>query len=284
MNITCPSTFINWKGYTWCIRNALNSGPGMHCKETMYLTLFSVSSFSGPNDFLPSNVWVDSHGLLHLQITNASGLWTCAELYTNNRFQYGTFQWQIDGRLDIFDQKIVLGLFTYGPPVAGADGTNEIDIEFARWDQNGSAVPNIFNTIWPATLNNSHHGTSLFYNQTNLKTTHRFTWSSTSISMKSLYGFQDDDTNLFHSWQSSPNYTSAIPQASAPIHMNLWVFHFGTLDRSPRNGQPVEVVIHDFKYIDKNAVLTTSVGSFATSLKFIDLIAFIFAVVSYTFH
>ncbi|CAF2840879.1 unnamed protein product, partial [Rotaria sp. Silwood2] len=215
-----------------------------------------------PNDFVLNNVWVDNSGLLHLQITNASGAWTCAELYTNNRFTFGTFQWQVEGRLDLLDRKIVLGLFTYGPPVAGVDGTNEIDIEFSRWGQNGSVAPNLYYTVWPATINDSTNATWMFYNQTSLYTTHRIMWSSVSVAMKSLHEFQNDDTNLFHSWQSWPGYASAKPQATAPIHMNLWVFHYGTTDRSPSNGNPIEIIIHDFTYVDPTVSSTiTGVAS-----------------------
>ena len=201
---------------------------------------------------------------MHLLITNSSGAWTCAELYTNNRFSFGTFQWQVEGRLDILDRKVVLGLFTYGPPVAGVDGTNELDIEFSRWGQNSSTTPNLYYTVWPSTLNYSTDATSILYNQTSSSTTHRVIWSLGSVTMKSLYGFQNDNTNLFQSWQSAPSYAISVPNATAPIHMNLWVFHYGTTDRSTSNGNPVKIIIHDFTYADPTVSTSTSVVSSAT--------------------
>jgi hypothetical protein len=204
-------------------------------------------------------------------------------LYTINRFTFGTFQWQVEGQLDILDRKVVLGFFTYGPPVAGVDGTNEIDIEFSRWGQNTSTAPNLFYTVWPASLNDSKNYTSVFFNQTTPYTTHRMTWSSTAVSMKSLYGFYNDDTNLFYSWQTPANFVTAVPQATAPIHMNLWVFLDGTTDPSPSDGNPVEVIIHDFVYATPTANLTTSGVATVTSFTLILVLANIVMILLYVF-
>ncbi|CAF2677954.1 unnamed protein product [Rotaria sp. Silwood2] len=73
-------------------------------------------------------------------------------------------------------------------------------------------------------------------------------WSSATMTMRFLYGFQNDDTNLFQSWISWPSYASAISEATARIHINLRVFHYKTTDRSPSNGNSVEVMIHDYIY------------------------------------
>jgi hypothetical protein len=49
----------------------------------------------------------------------------CSRLYTNTAHGFGTYQWQIDHRLDTLDPNVVLGLFLY----TGPSGYNEIDIE-----------------------------------------------------------------------------------------------------------------------------------------------------------
>jgi len=41
-----------------------------------------------------------------------------------------------------------LGLFNYPTPDVGADGTNKIDIEFAKWGKPEAPVGNY--TVWPA--------------------------------------------------------------------------------------------------------------------------------------
>lgn len=85
----------------------------------------------GPNNWNSNNVWIDGNNRLHLKLaySSAKGEWECAELYTDVKFSFGTFQWFVEGAIDKFDRNVVLGFFTYG----GLDGTNEIDIEMAKW-------------------------------------------------------------------------------------------------------------------------------------------------------
>ena len=221
---------------------------------------------TGVNNYMASNVWVDESDLVHLQIINMSGVWTSAELYTTNRFSFGTFQWQVEARLDVLDPNVVLSLYTYEPPVAGVYGTNQINIDFSRWGLNTSVAPNLFYNVWPVSINDTKNGTSLVYRQSSPYTTHRMTWSSTSVLFQSLYGFHNDDTNLFQRWETSASFAPAIPQATAPIHMNLWIFHSDTGDRSPSNGNRVEVIIHDFMYITPLIPSTVSTIEYETWL------------------
>src|ERR1700744_2244632 len=76
-----------WQGHTWNVRSAEGSGPG-------------------PNNWNSTNAFVDARGWLHLLITASSGSpngYDCAELYTTDSLGFGTYQWQIEGRLDTFD-------------------------------------------------------------------------------------------------------------------------------------------------------------------------------------
>jgi len=91
---------------------------------------------AGVADGSPNNVSVDQNGYLHLKITNNGGTWTAAEIFSTDKLGFGTYQWQVDAPIDRFDKNVVLGLFPYGPAAGiGADGTNEIDIEYSRWDR-----------------------------------------------------------------------------------------------------------------------------------------------------
>ena len=106
---------LSWKGHTW----QLTSG-GM----------------AGVCQGDPKNVTVDANGYLHLRISNSATGWTASEMFTTDRLGFGTYQWQVDGPIDSYDKNVVLGLFPYGPAAGiGADGTNEIDIEYSRWGQ-----------------------------------------------------------------------------------------------------------------------------------------------------
>ena len=64
--------------------------------------------------------------LLHLTIVNSGGAWTASELFTTDDLGFGTYQWQVDGPIDVYDKNVVLGLFVYGPTDLGPDGTHEI--------------------------------------------------------------------------------------------------------------------------------------------------------------
>src|ERR1700722_197489 len=117
-----------WKGHTWKVTSG-----GM----------------AGVADGSPNNVSIDGSGYLHLKITSTAGTWTASELFTTDDLGFGTYQWQVDGPIDVYDKNVVLGLFPYGPAAGiGADGTNEIDIEYARWGQ--PSGPNGDWTDYPA--------------------------------------------------------------------------------------------------------------------------------------
>src|SRR5437764_12868909 len=81
---------IAWKGHTW----QLTSG-GM----------------AGVCQGDPNNVTVDGSGYLHLKISLNNGVWSAAELFTTDKLGLGTYQWQVDGPIDVFDKNVVLGLF-----------------------------------------------------------------------------------------------------------------------------------------------------------------------------
>lgn len=93
-------------------------------------------------------MWIDTNNHLHLklQYSEISG-WSCAELYTEEKFGFGTYRWFVDGAIDKFDPNVVLGLFTYGG--CGKDSIDEIDIEMAIWGEIDPAASNLFFTIWP---------------------------------------------------------------------------------------------------------------------------------------
>ncbi|CAF0782018.1 unnamed protein product [Adineta steineri] len=217
---------IQWSGYEWFLKEMQGAGPG-------------------PNDWKSDNVWVDADNKLHLKLHKSptTGGWTCAELYSKVRFSFGTFRWFVEGAIDKFDTNVVLGLFTYG----GIDGTNEIDIEMAKWGRTESEASNLFYTTYPHTLDVAKpvsSGTRISLQGT--YTTHQFIWNSYNVVFQSQHGFMNSShENIFYSYTTPIAFTSAMPHISAPLHMNLWAFQ----GRPPTDGQEVEIVIHNFKYI-----------------------------------
>ncbi len=217
------STTIQFSGYQWDVRSG-TGGPG-------------------PNTWDPANVWVDAQGALHLKITAQGGAWSCAEVSTKKRFGFGRYQFQVISPLDQLDRNVVLGLFNYPTPDVGVDGTNEIDIEFARWGDEANPPGNY--TVWPAQAGLAPRTHPFSFALDGTYTTHRFTWSSRRIFFQSLYGHRNDNRNRFASWVYRPSaYAKYIPQKPMPVHLNLWLFQ----GLPPTDGQEVEAIVKSFKF------------------------------------
>ncbi len=217
-----------WKGHTWKVTSGGMAGV---CQGD------------------PNNVTVDANGYLHFKITNTGGTWTASEMFTTDKLGFGTYQWQVDGPIDKYDKNIVLGLFPYGPAAGiGADGTNEIDIEYSRWGQ-----ANGVNGDWTDYPNSGKTIGELSYDFTldSTLSTSRFTWTNASIQSSLIGGLQpvDSTTGLIKTWTYAPqNAATNIPQNPMPLGMNLWCF-----DAPPSNGQGIEIVIRDFQFIPEGA-------------------------------
>ncbi len=199
-------TEILWQGHKWKITNGGMAGvaPGS-----------------------PSNVSVDSNGYLHLNITKRSGKWTAAELFTVDNLGFGTYQWLVEGDVWNMDPVTVLGLFPYGPAQKiGGDATNEIDVEFSKW--NNTCTCNADFTVYPPVARD--HGSPSY--ELNFRadkgttlTTARMVWSSTSIVFTLMSGVQAIGTTA--NVLKTATFTSSksdIPQQPIPVGINLWAF------------------------------------------------------------
>jgi len=205
----------------------------------------------GPNTWDPANVQVDGQGLLHLKttrITNAKGdiEWHCAEVSTQQRFGFGRYQFQVTGRIDQFDRNVVLGLFNHPTPDVGKDGTNEIDIEFAKWGK--ETQKNADYVVLPQGLPDNNRDTDRTFFQfalNGVNTTHRFLWRNDQVLFQSLHGHRDDDANEFERWLYMPIPPGdLIPQLPTPVHINLWL----VCGLPPSDLTEVEMVISQFTF------------------------------------
>lgn len=220
---------ISFSGYEWYIKDVVAAGPG-------------------PNKWNSKNAWVDSSGKLHLAITynSATQTWECAEVWSTLPLGFGTYEWFVEGRIDLLDKNVVFSIFNYPTPSIGPDGTNEIDIEYAKWGDDAGVIGNF--VIWPAKLINNFTKESISFQVTlsSIYSTQRFTWDSGSVVFQSLNGFVTNNNNLIFSktFSSSSALTKDhIPQNAEPVHMNLWLF----LGKAPSNNTPVEVIISKFR-------------------------------------
>ncbi len=230
---------IEFGGLRWNVRDEKSSGPG-------------------PNSWNPANVWLDENGWLHLKIAppaRAGELWQCAEIYTDETYGFGRYQWQIVGHPDGFDPQVVLGLFNYPAPATGADanvvdGTNEIDIEFSRWGH-----PNYSNgnyTIWPAVPNNGDKlsdsiAKTFEFKLGDINSTHSFDWSPLGVEFWSRDGLEEGGTMRGHWRYVSPRPQQEIPQQPLPLHLNLWLAG----GKAPRDGKGVEIVVRSFSFVPR---------------------------------
>lgn len=216
---------IKWKGFDWKVTNG-----GM----------------AGIADGVDGNVSIDGNGYLHLKIVKSGDEWTASELFTTQKLGFGTYQWLIDGPVDTFDKQVVLGLFPYGPAAGiGADATNEIDIEWARWGYADGT--NVGFTNYPAS--GKVVGTKSFKVSLGGGTasTARFVWTHQSIESSVLKGYQPLGTNAgeLAKWKYAPdNSGTNIPQEALPLGINLWCF-----EAPPSDGKSVEIVLRDFQFV-----------------------------------
>lgn len=211
---------INFSGYNWKIKHSPTAKIG-----------------PGPNYWAKQNVWLDAQGFLHLRLIKYQNKWYCAEVQSVDSFGMGSWQWQIEGRVDLLDKNVVFGLFNY----SGNDGFDEMDIEFARWGN--ASNPNLNYTVWPAQTGNSNCSFTQNFSLSGTFSTHRFIRSSNAVVLKSMHGFYNDDTNLFAT-ATCTSPPKSISQKKMPAFINLWMFQ----GRVPSNAESVEIIVHEFKY------------------------------------
>jgi hypothetical protein len=219
---TNPTTgTISFSGYVW---NVENSG--------------SSTWSPGPNHWSSSsnNVWVDSNGWLHVQITKTGGVWYCTNLETVQALGYGTYNFVISNNAASLDKNVVLGLFAY------KDDSHEVDIEFSTWGVNHGN--NLWYTVQPPPYTAGYNQQSFNAKLTGSYSTHLFQWTQNSIFFESLQG-QPSITN--------PPPSSIICKFTSPVSpsptgvmacINLWLLN----GHAPSNGKSVAIVIKSFNF------------------------------------
>jgi len=224
--ISAHAQTVNWAGYTWKVNAGQGIGSGIVRGNT-------------------GNVYVDAAGNLHLAITRSRGTWTGAELGTTKDLGFGSYYWVFSGPLTTFEPQIVLGAFTYGPAHGiGTDATNEIDVEFSRWNVATNANNGDFN-IFPATGQTKGVNSSNLWNWTSgTVATCRIDWTSTSVTESVWSGVVAENaptSSAAVTWTYNGS-TSAVPQAPVPFLFNLWAHG----SHPTRN---VDITVKNFRYI-----------------------------------
>jgi hypothetical protein len=220
---------IRFSGYEWVVKDGSMMGPG-------------------PNEWDKANAFVDEQGHLHLRISYKSGRWYSAEVTTVQRFGFGTYQFVVDGYVDRLNKNVVLGLFNYPTLDIGPDGTNEIDIEFTRFGNEGNRIGNF--SVAPANNGVDVISRSFPVSLRSSVSLHTFHWHPTSVLFASAQGeglgsvHCDDANSIVTALYQPEDPSRQIPQQPLPIHINLWLFR----GLPPTDGKPVEIVIRAFKF------------------------------------
>jgi hypothetical protein len=215
---------LRFSGYDFKIKQGSGMGPG-------------------PNDWAPSQAFVDGKGRLHLRFSEKNGKWVAGEIQSVSRLGFGTYEIEFEGDIDGQDKNVVFGFFNYPPSDVGSDATHEIDIEFARWGRSTNKPLNY--TVWPVNpeLKNAHK--SVAFRTSPGRSLHRFTWKADSVEYFSQEIFDGGGTGRETHWTFSPgNPADRISTQPMPIYFNLWGFQ----GRTPSDNKPVEVIVRRFKF------------------------------------
>jgi hypothetical protein len=217
--------FVEFSGHIWAVKasvSPLDPGPCRYSDDEQ-------------------DVWVDEQGRLHLTLHYRDGQWYCTEVFATDTMGYGTYTYQTASRVDLLDQNVVLGLFTWDdtvpvPPYYG----RELDVEWSRWADPGG--PNAQFVIQPWGAQDHRH--QFYATLLGDDSEHTFVWAEGRADFASYQGhtWPPNPGDLIEAWSHEDSDVPAPGQGSA--RMNLWLFN-GT---PPSDGQPVEVIIESFSY------------------------------------
>jgi len=205
----------------------------------------------GPNVWSSDNVQVrPDGGGLQLSIVKRNGTWTCGEVTLNQSLGFGTYEFEVTGRPDLFDRNVVLGLFSY----LGPDDTNEIDIELAKWgmEENDKRLNWV---VYPQALGTPKKKETNKFALNGDASTHCYTWTPRGVLFQCFHGYQKVRP-IAPEYNGQPeDWERRIPeglitlmqggmQVGMPVSMNLWLYQ----GCAPSNDEPVEITIRAFRF------------------------------------
>lgn len=200
----------------------------------------------GPNTFsdLPTDVFVDENGHLHLKISkrivNEKVVWTSSELVSKESFGYGQYVFQLQSSVESLDKNIVLGFFTWSDNPAF--NNREIDIEIGKW---GHDVPQEGQyVVWP--LKSGNIARFRLGEMALSPNTYKLSWYPGEVFFQSYRGNSLAplalDKNIA-AWRFTGN--DVPPAGDEKVRMNLWLVG----GAPPSDGKEAEVVINCFHWL-----------------------------------
>ena len=215
------ATRITWSGIEWLVKYGDGKSPGNNAWRT-------------------DNVFVDDDGALHLRVQqDQDGKWTCAEIWSVPTFGWGTYRFDVVGRLDELPAQAVLGLFNIRRSGDPLEPTSEIDIEYSAWGAAPPADRGSF-TLWgpdipTGPIATRHFPVTLF----GTYTSHAFEWRRDGIRWESRHGHGPNGVVIDSRSFAMPEGAGETPRS---VHLNLWLF------RGQAPASAAEVVVQRFEY------------------------------------
>lgn len=243
---------ISFAGYTWQIRSSpqpQQAGRNCYCSDAR-------------------NVWVDAQGRLHLRIVFRDGIWTCAEIFTQDGFGYGTYTFEVSSNAGALDRNVVLGLFTWDDAGPAAGEIREIDVEITTWSQVwGENTHFSIQPVMGPDTESGHYDErtqGVFLPPDMSPSTHSFTWLPERVTFASS-GVLDGVAQGIGAWEftsdnpprrvnettlSTPILIPA-PSATTSVRINLWLNDSDSdvFGDAPTDGQEPEVVLDHFEFV-----------------------------------
>ena len=216
---------INFAGHDWLVKQ---SGDKI---------------YPGPNYFTdsPNDVRVDSNGL-HLSIVQRDQKWRCSEVIADILAGYGTYIFTVKGRLDLLNENVIAGLFTWDSS-SPQYYHREIDFEFSKW----LCRPNNAQFVVQPHYNigNKFRFNVDLTGRPDELTTHELIWRPSGIYFQSYYGDYPltDANNIIERWC----YTGLDIPSEGPG--NPRINFYLAEGNAPTDGQNAEIVIKSFKYL-----------------------------------
>lgn len=197
----------------------------------------------GPNDWRPSQAFVDARGRLHLRLSRKDGRWYAGEVESVARLGFGTYEIDVLADIGGQDRNVVFGFFTYPPADVGPDATHEIDIEFARWGR--PRAPALNYTVWPVDPDLQPAHRQVGFPIGLRKSRHRFTWMRDRVVYSSALIGPNGRPYREVGWTFKPkDARGRISASPMPVFFNLWGFR----GLPPSDGRPVEMIVERFSF------------------------------------
>jgi hypothetical protein len=236
------------------------SGYGWKIKSSTFPVGPGPCYFNGD-----SCVWVDKQGRLHMEIAYINGKWQTSEIINTANTGYGTYIFTVDSDISNFNDRVVLGLFTWDNNTFIDQGNSEVDIEFAKWFKASDTLM-LTTSVQPVSFENSTPYAERTYKPlmqvSKLKktTTHAFKWTPDEITWSSYAGDQFPGTEQIASWRFDKSNQSRVkieggisskpivipaPGATTNARINLWLLN----GLPPSDNKPVEVILKSFEFI-----------------------------------